>query len=675
MSFAPMAGAVGVTVSISALAIAALGVISSDAKAQTCTAVSESGTTTVNCTGSGNKTTTESRSVGNEKLDVSIHSGTGFNVSTGNALTLSANGGIVLTQSGTSDTIKTTSGAAIHAYANDSSEDTSITMLGSVEGGTQGIIAIIQGSGSTGAITINAKRVTSTGTSTSVPDRHAAIVASAYGSNAISVTATGDVEGGHRGIWVESYASGATHPITIDAAAVKGVQYGIFVLASNAGPVAITATGHVQATGESTGSAGIYANRTTGSITVSAATVTGTRYGISTKNGASAIGDTSITASQTVTASHTDGVGIRSFVGQRTAAASVTIAAAAVSGGKRGIDADVRGSGSVSVTATGAVTGTSEFGIFAVVRDTSGGEIDITTSGQVSGGASGIRARNWGSEGITISAADTVTGTSSSGIGIRVQTAGGDISVNAATVTGSVAGITAINDGSGALTINATGAVTATGSSTGVGIDALSSAGFLTVSAAAAVTGSAVGIKAISSGTDGLTISAAETVTGTGNGGIGIDAKSTAGLLTIDAATVTGSAHGIKAAGSAGITIRQSETGNITGGPRGIEAINSGGAISINVTGTVSQTRDNIHLQTIGIYAKNAGGATSDLTITTGDTLGPTARYRSLKRGHGHDRRHRDRKRDRSGVTIMPLNFCGESEWRTIRVPAGFPSQ
>ena len=423
--------------------------------------------------------------------------------------------------------------------------------------------------------------------------------------------------------------------------------------------------------------------------------MTGTRYGISTKNGASAIGDTSITASQTVTASHTDGVGIRSFVGQRTAAASVTIAAAAVSGGKRGIDADVRGSGSVSVTATGAVTGTSEFGIFAVVRDTSGGEIDITTSGQVSGGASGIRARNWGSEGITISAADTVTGTSSSGIGIRVQTAGGDISVNAATVTGSVAGITAINDGSGALTINATGAVTATGASTGVGIDALSSAGaltvtaaavtgsaagikainngtgaltinatgavtgtgtsngvgidalssagFLTVSAAAAVTGSAAGIKAISSGTQGLTISAAGAVMGTGNGGIGIDAKSTAGLLTIDAATVTGSAHGIKAAGSAGITIRQSETGNITGGPRGIEAINSGGAISINVTGTVSQTFTTHYNQ--GIYAKNAGGATSDLTITTGDTLGRQHGIEVLNEGTGYDRRHRDRKR------------------------------
>ena len=635
VSFAPMAGAVGVTVSISALAIAALGVISGDAKAQTCTAVSESGTTTVNCTGSGNKTTTESHSAGNDKLDVSIHSGMGFDVASGNALTLSADGGIVLTQSGTGDTIKTTSGAAIRAYADGSSEDTSITLLGSVEGGTHGIQAIIQGDSSTGGITINAKQVTSTGASIG----HAAILASAYGSNAISVTATGNVEGGHRGIFVESYdRDAAIHPITINAAAVKGAQNGIFVLATNAGPVAITATGHVQATSEAANSAGIYAFRKTGSITVSAATVTGTRYGISTKNGASAIGDTSITASQTVTASHTDGVGIRGFVGQQNAAASVTIAAATVSGGKRGIDADVRGSGSVSVTATGAVTGTSEFGIFAVVRDTSGGEIDITTSGQVSGGASGIRARNWGSEGITISAADTVTGTSSSGIGIRVQTAGGDISVNAATVTGSVAGITAINDGSGALTINATGAVTATGSSTGVGIDALSSAGFLTVSAAAAVAGSAHGIKAISSGTDGLTISAAGTVrvTGTDSGGIGIDAKSTAGLLTIDAATVTGNGYGIKAAGSAGITIKQSETGEIKASLRAIEAINSGGAISINVTGTVTQLSASSYITNRdAIYAKNAGGATGDLTITAGDTSSQKYAIRAVNEGTG----------------------------------------
>ena len=76
---------------------------------------------------------------------------------------------------------------------------------------------------------------------------------------------------------------------------------------------------------------------------------------------------------------------------------NISVNAAAVSGGARGIDANST-SGSIAVTTHGDVTGSTSFGINAVVANAgvTGGNVAVTTGGAVTGGAAGINASTAG---------------------------------------------------------------------------------------------------------------------------------------------------------------------------------------------------------------------------------------------------------------------------------------
>jgi len=138
--------------------------------------------------------------------------------------------------------------------------------------------------------------------------------------------------------------------------------------------------------------------------------------------------------------------------------------ASPITGQTIGIDIRNTEGGALSLTTTGTVTGRDNFGIQAQNLAGEGRPTSLTLStAAVSGGSSGIRATNYGTGALSITATGTVTGTNDRGIFARNYNFGTDITVSAASVSGRTGGIGARNTGSGSLSITSTGTVTASG--------------------------------------------------------------------------------------------------------------------------------------------------------------------------------------------------------------------
>jgi hypothetical protein len=187
------------------------------------------------------------------------------------------------------------------------------------------------------------------------------------------------------------------------------------------------------------------------------------------------------------------------------------------------------GTGALSVTADGEVTGTDDNGIYARISNTgSTGALTVTTGADsiVSGGENGIRAQQNGTGALSVTANGEVTGTNIHGISAQISNsyATGDLTITSgadSTVTGGAAGIQGLQFGIGALSITANGEVT--GTSGGISAQVLnpSTTGDLTVTTGAdsAVTGFN-GIIAEQFGTGGLSVTADGNITGTDRNGI-----------------------------------------------------------------------------------------------------------------------------------------------------------
>ena len=445
----------------------------------------------------------------------------------------------------------------IGALTDPSGTDAFVTATGTVTGSLIGIGVQTAGSG---AVVVDAATVTGT-------DVYGIAVANSAAGTDISVTASGTVTGGQFGIHTVNYGAGS---LTINAAAVTGTVYdGIYAYNSAAGTdLSITATGAV--TG---GVYGIYAdNYGTGALSIATAAVTGTLGdGIIAYNSAAGT-DLSITSSGAVTGGeygiHAINLGTGSLTISAAAVTGTTAdgilarnsvagtdltvtATGTVFGNSFGIDAANYGTGAVNVT-TQAVTGTLIFGIGAY-NSAAGTDLSITANGDVTGGEFGIYTINAGTGSLTVNAG-AVTGNGVDGIDAQNTAAGTSISVTTTgLVTGVHDGIDVDNYGSGALTINAA-AITAGHD----GIEAVNSAAGtdLTITASGAIAGGIYGIYAANSGS---------------------------GALTINAAAITAGLDGIEAVNSAnGTDLTIAASGAITGGSHGIHATNNGsGALSI----------------------------------------------------------------------------------------------
>ncbi len=278
----------------------------------------------------------------------------------------------------------------------------------------------------------------------------------------------------------------------------------------------------------------------------------------------------------------------------------------AITGGSDGIDARNYSAGLTSITTTGVVTGTTGRGIFA--RNT-GTSLTIDAQGAVSGSLRGIRAENNGSGALSITS-QAVTGTSRSGI--IAFNSGTSLTIDAqGAVSGATYGIGAFNNATGALSITSQ-AVTGTAD---WGIYAYNRGTSLTINAQGTVSDGTDGITARNLGSGALSITS-QAVTGTTGRGINAINDFTGTSLSIDAQdTVSGVSYGIYAfnigRGALSIT-SQAVTGiaNV-----GIGAGNFGTSLTIDAQGVVSGDY-------IGIFAGNSGRGA--LSITSQAVTGTT---------------------------------------------------
>ncbi|MEN8933614.1 MAG: autotransporter outer membrane beta-barrel domain-containing protein, partial [Planktotalea arctica] len=229
------------------------------------------------------------------------------------------------------------------------------------------------------------------------------------------------------------------------------------------------------------------------------------------------------------------------------------------------------------------------------------------------------------------------------GIDAYNSSAGTDLTISTAVVTGDEYGIEATNDGSGALSITTTGQVTGTYED---GINALnSSAGTDLTISTAAVTGDADGIRVRNRGTGALTITTTGQVTGASADGIDADNSSAGTDLTILAAAVAAGDNGIEADNDGTGALSITTTGQVTGDDDGIRARNSSAGTNLTIsTAAVTGGSDGISarnrgtgITTIaaagairggtgaGIRTEDAAGATVRVTLDAGSSVAATS--------------------------------------------------
>ncbi|WP_120631964.1 autotransporter outer membrane beta-barrel domain-containing protein [Ruegeria sp. EL01] len=466
--------------------------------------------------------------------------------------------------------------------------DLSITTSGSVISGARGIAALSTGSG---AVTISAADVTGLTAE--------GILASNGGRGTdLSVTATGAVSGGTRGIYANNAGTGA---LTVSAADVTGNNgHGIYARNQSTGiDLSITTTGAVSG-GGSGNAAGILArNEGSGALTLSVSNVTGTSHrGINATNFGT---DLSVTASGTVR-----GVDHAIYADNRgTGGLTIDVEDAISTGDGYGINAVNRGAGALVISAANVTGSGNDSGLHATNYGT---DLSITTTGLVTGNWRGVSATNNGTGDMTLSVAD-VTSTRLNGLDLTNR--GANLSVTSTgTISAVTKGIEARNEGSGALTVSAVNVAGTT--EEGIYLRNGATGTDLSVATTGSVSGATRGIDAQNAGSGALTIAAADV---TGTTGFGINARNSANGTNLSI-TTTGTASGTTGIftindGSGAMSIAATDVTGTVG--TGLVAFNRGTDQSITTTGLISGVTD-------GLRADNTG--TGSQTISVVDVTG-----------------------------------------------------
>ncbi len=400
-------------------------------------------------------------------------------------------------------------------------------------------------------------------------------------------------------------ASGAAGTYTCSGAADPSTDT-TQTLNAGANPLVVTTTAGFGITTNS-GVAFALNNSNAGStinfIDANSASITGFISGIVAAN--TGTGATTITTTGAVTGTTDRGMYARNDFN----ATDLTISTAAVSG-TVGLRATNYGTGATSITSTGTVTGTYGYGLFAY-NGSSATDLTISTAA-VTGETYGIVARNAGKGAMSITSSGTVTAAAENGINARNFAYTSNLTISTAAVTGGAYGISAINYGSGATSITSSGTVTGNSYS---GIFALNNNYFngnptnLTISTAA-VTGAYDGISARNEGSGTTTITSTGTVTGTTSYGIRASNAATATDLTINSSSVIGARGiGIKNYGTG--TTNLTSTGSVTG-------TDNYGIFSYNATSATSLTISTVDVTgaTVGILSENKGSGATSVTST-----------------------------------------------------------
>ena len=489
------------------------------------------------------------------------------------------------------------------------------------------------------------------------------IEANSWGDGGLHITTGGSTTGvNDEGIQAFVAASGTYLTVGTNAVTSGGTD-GIYANNDGSGALTITTNGRTYGNGGS----GIYANNSTNGTGLSITTTndtTGTVSGIEGYNAGS--GNLYINAGGITTGNGVNDYGISASNSPN--GVDLVIVADTVIGGYQGIRAGNGGKGQLSITTTGTISGRYDTGIHATNNATG---TDFTIVSAITTGAFyGIyaRAKGYGDMSITTTGATTAYGkNAASGIDAQNSNRGANLNITASTTTGALDGIWARQRGTEALTINITGAIEGTER---YGIYAWNEKGTSltitnTINNASNITGGAFGIYASNDGTGALSITAsgvtsAQNTEGVDNAGIlawngadstgdltitanetygadfGIYAKNEGhGILSI---TTTGrtttandsTSYGIAAYAneySSGLTI---DAQYVKAGKIGIYADNSAsGTLSITARDRIEGTTGN------GIEAWNNSDRGANLIITAVDTEGGLSGIYAINRGSG----------------------------------------
>lgn len=298
-----------------------------------------------------------------------------------------------------------------------------------------------------------------------------------------------------------------------------------------------------------------------------------------------------------------DGIDIRADAG-----ISIT-ATGRVSGGESGIIARNNGSGALTIEVADVSAANAE----GISAENNGTDLSVTATGAVQSESDGIFAINRGTGALTIDVVD-ITSTDGEGIDASNRSAGSDLSI---TSTGHIetahTALLAVNEGRGAVRVDVAD-VTSTGFY-GISTFNASQGTDLSITASGRVLSDELAVYASNFGSGALTIDLADIRSE--NGG-GIHAQNYGTDLSITASGPIGAERKGIIAGNNGygaLTIDVTDVTSATGG--GIEAINRtrGTDLSITASGTVSAYRR-------AIYASNDGIGSLSIDVNTVQSTG-----------------------------------------------------
>ncbi|WP_236772042.1 hypothetical protein G6K87_25150 (plasmid) [Agrobacterium tumefaciens] len=428
-----------------------------------------SGPGTWSCSGAASGTASDASVAILSPAPVTIVTQPGFGLSTAvEAIRVDTLGGIIITDVNASS-IMSSGGQGILAI-NDLSGAVAITSNGSITG-ADGIYVSNTGTGSTtvtssGTVTgttgdgIN---VTNDGSATDLTvNQTGGVISGAsngiftthYGIGTTTIVVAGDVNGAtENGIWAQNFANATDITITQAAGStITGYTHGIRADNWAAGAVSITTAGIINQT--QTGAAnndtyGIYAyNSISGAditLTQTAGSISGNWYAMYANNQGS--GSTTIISSGDVTA--IERAGLYAYNAGTAQDIVVNQTVGTVKGGTYGVFADNAGIGSTTVSLSGDVIASGDYGVYSrnsssatdlTVRQTAGsiagktgilawnrgaGVSLVSVGGTVSGGA-GAGIQTIAANGSTVDIASSATVTATSGIAIRDGGVGGN---------------------------------------------------------------------------------------------------------------------------------------------------------------------------------------------------------------------------------------------------------
>lgn len=340
-------------------------------------------------------------------------------------------------------------------------------------------------------------------------------------------------------------------------------------------------------------------------VTLSVGEVTGAMNGIDIYNAGT--GTLDVLASGPVTGLGGDGIEIV----QSTLASDLFIDAGVVTGSESGISVTSNGTGAVTISGIGDVTGKGDNGI-EVINGLGSGNLS-TSYTNVVGYDDGIEAKNYGIGEMRIVLRGTVTG--ETGDGIEAFNSGGatDLILSADGIIGGQYGVLAENNGSGQLLVSVDGDISGQAVN---GVKALNFGTDLTVKASI-VTGDVDGIDARNEGSGALSVAVGDSVTAQGGVGVrvvnfGTDMNLELGDVSASGTAINGYKKGSGTFEIAASGLIASDTGS------GIAAINNGTDMIVAVS--------DIDAQVFGMYVLNDGSGvlsiTSDGTIASNETMG-----------------------------------------------------